>query len=524
MSGPESYIDDLDSRLERDQEHVKNASKRRKKAPGAIDLKDPLATANAYRARHMNGRHCTIRYSKGQFFNWNGSVYDDLSDDHIREMVYSYLASERPTRRAASDFVDALKAAAHVGQDAPCWLDGATGPDPLALLPMQNGLVDLRNRELIEPTAGLFVQNGLAFDYVSDAPAPTAWLNFLSTIWLDDPESIETLQEFIGLATLTGDTSHQKALLLVGPKRSGKGTIMRIAAALAGASNVCSPTLASLGTHFGLQSLIGKRLALLSDARVSGKADMALIAESLLRITGEDAVTVPRKHIIDWHGRLPTRFWIASNELPSFVDASSALTSRFILMRMTRSFYGAEDHNLEGRLLAELPGILLWAMDGLDRLRARGRFVQPRSGAGLAAELDRMASPIGAFVREQCTVELGAKALVSELFKAWVEWCRDAGHNHTDTSASFAKKLYAAYPEITVTQPREFDQKRTFVGIRFRRATDTNHWHGAPAVTPDTPDTCVQPLRTHAREINSTARNGQTRVSPVSVDEWGDVA
>jgi putative DNA primase/helicase len=520
VNGPESYFDDIETRAEQARERVKKAGKRKKSESG-IDLKNPLATANAYRAHNMAGDHCVIRYSKGQFFTWNGSTYDELSEDHIRERAYAYLASERPTRRATGDFVDALKAAAHVGQEAPCWLDGATGPDPLALLPMRNGLVDLRNRKLIEPTAALFVHNGLAFDYVTDAPEPLAWLDFLSTIWPDDPDSISTLQEFIGLATLTSDTSHQKALLLVGPKRSGKGTIMRVAAALAGASNVCSPTLVSLGTHFGLQSLIGKRLALLSDARVSGKADMALIAESLLRITGEDAVTVPRKHIVDWHGRLPTRFWIASNELPSFVDASSALTSRFILMRMTRSFYGAEDHSLESRLLAELPGVLLWAMDGLDRLRARGRFVQPKSGAGLAAELDRMASPIGAFVREQCTIEVGAKTLVSELFKAWVDWCRDAGQNHTDTSATFAKKLYAAYPEITVSQPREFNQKRTFVGIRFRRATDTNHWHGAPA---DTADTCVQPLRTHAREENSTERNGHARVSPVSVDEWGDVA
>jgi putative DNA primase/helicase len=503
---------------------VSKAGKRSKKPAGAVDLKDPLATANAYRARNMASDHCVIRYSKGQFFVWNGSTYEELSEDHIRERAYAYLASERPTRRATGDFVDALKAAAHVGQESPCWLDGATGPDPLVLLPMRNGLVDLRNRELIEPTAALFVHNGLAFDYVSDAPTPVTWLDFLSTVWPNDPDSISTLQEFIGLATLTCDTSHQKALLLVGPKRSGKGTIMRIAAALAGASNVCSPTLASLGTHFGMQSLIGKPLALLSDARVSGKADMALIAESLLRITGEDAVTVPRKHIVDWHGRLPTRFWIASNELPSFVDASSALTSRFILMKMTRSFYGAEDHSLEGRLLAELPGILHWAMDGLDRLRARGRFVQPKSGAGLAAELDRMASPIGAFVREQCTIEVGARTLVSELFKAWVEWCRDAGQNHTDTSATFARKLYAAYPEITTSQPREFNQQRTFIGIRFRRATDTNHWHGAPT---DTGDTCVQPLRTHAREENSTGRNGRnpvSGVSPVSVDEWGDVA
>jgi phage/plasmid-associated DNA primase len=143
----------------------------------------------------------------------------------------------------------------------------------------------------------------------------------------------------------------------------------------------------------------------------------------------------------------------------------------------------------------------------------------------LAAELDRMASPIGAFVREQCTIDGGAKTLVSELFKAWVDWCRDAGQNHLDTSATFAKKLYAAYPEITVAQPREFDQKRTFISIRFRRATDTDHWQGPPKAEPDTGDTRDYPLHAYGKEnTHSRARNGLTPVSPVSVDGWADVA
>ena len=54
--------------------------------------------------------------------------------------------------------------------------------------------------------------------------------------------AIETLQIF-GLC-LTGDTSHQKAFLIVGPKRSGKGTIARVLNRLVGAANTVTPTLA----------------------------------------------------------------------------------------------------------------------------------------------------------------------------------------------------------------------------------------------------------------------------------------
>jgi len=60
----------------------------------------------------------------------------------------------------------------------------------------------------------------------------------------------------------------------------------------------------------------------------------------------------------------------------------------------TRSFYGKEDKTLLNRLLPELPGILLWAIAGWQRLQARGRFHQPESGGELVAEMEDLASPV----------------------------------------------------------------------------------------------------------------------------------
>ena len=56
--------------------------------------------------------------------------------------------------------------------------------------------------------------------------------------------------------------------LLVGPKRGGKGTIARVLRRLIGAHNVAGPTLASFATNFGLQDLVAKSLAVISDARL----------------------------------------------------------------------------------------------------------------------------------------------------------------------------------------------------------------------------------------------------------------
>lgn len=58
-------------------------------------------------------------------------------------------------------------------------------------------------------------------------------------------------------------------LLIVGPKRSGKGTIARVLTRLIGNGNVSGPTTSSLAGPFGLQPLIGKTLAIVSDAGIS---------------------------------------------------------------------------------------------------------------------------------------------------------------------------------------------------------------------------------------------------------------
>jgi putative DNA primase/helicase len=262
------------------------------------------------------------------------------------------------------------------------------------------------------------------------------------------------LQELFGYL-LTSDTRQQKVFLLVGPKRSGKGTIARILKTLLGTVNVAGPTLSGLGMNFGLAPLIGKPLAVISDARLSGRTDHAVVAERLLSISGEDHMTIDRKHRTAWTGTLPTRFLILTNELPRIADASGALASRFIVLTLTQSFYGREDHGLTERLLTELPGILNWALDGLARLHQRGHFVQPASSAEAIEELEDLGSPIGAFLRERCTIGVGLSVSCQMLFDAWCAWCEAQGRKEHGTVQTFGRDLRAAVPGLKMSHPRD---------------------------------------------------------------------
>jgi putative DNA primase/helicase len=320
-------------------------------------------------------------------------------------------------------------------------------------------------------TPSLFNTNSLEFDYDPGAAVPEKWLRFLAELWDGDAQSVQLLQEWFGYC-LTADTSQQKMLLLLGPRRCGKGTIGRVLTRLVGAGNVAGPTTSSLAGPFGLQPLIGKSLAIVSDARFSGD-DIAIVTERLLCISGEDTLTIDRKHVGSVTMKLPTRFMFLTNELPRVNDASGALAGRFMVLRFIKSFYGHEDKELTGKLLSELPGILLWALQGWQRLRERGRFMQPAGVEDAIGDLEDLFSPVGAFVRDRCAVGLGKTIESGQLFDAWRDYCRSIGRVHVGTIQTFGRDLRAVLPGLRISQPRMAGGRmRWYEGIALAGAQD----------------------------------------------------
>ena len=434
-----------------------------------LDRGTPWNTALAFiEINYANANRRTLHNHAGEFYGWNGSHYRKIDDSTIRSQVYYFLDSANhiteldvslpfaPTSRRVTDVVDALRAAANLESaiTAPSWLSGNEGPPPLEIVACKNGLLHLPSRKLMDHTPDFFTLSALPFSYEPNAPDPCGWLLFLASLWGKDQEAISTLQEIIGYF-LTHDARQQKIFQIVGPKRSGKGTIARVVTGLLGPENVAAPTLAGLGSNFGLAPLIGKPLAIISDARLGSRADHQAIAERLLSISGEDSLTVDRKYLPPWTGRLSTRFLILTNELPRLADASGALASRFMTLVLTKSFYSKEDHGLAARLLAELPSIFNWALEGRDRLALRDYFVLPASSTEVAQELDDLVSPITVFLRDRCIVEPGQQVEISKVFFSWQTWCNTQGRDRPGTAQMFGRDLRAAIPGLRVTQPRD---------------------------------------------------------------------
>jgi len=449
---------------------------------------NPMAVARELISDYLADNQLTLIRWRGGWMQWRQTHWAEVEETVVRSWLYHRLEHAQyidatgkkpetkpwePNRRKVGDVADAVTAITHIPEDTdpPAWL-GANGPVPAGeIVACSNGLLHVGTRKLHDHTPRFFGTVAVPFAYDPAAPQPGRWLRFLGELWPGDPASVAALQEWFGYV-LSGRTDLHKILLLIGPTRSGKGTIARVLSALVGKGNAAGPTLASLGTNFGLSALLGKPLAIVSDARLGG-ANVHQVVERLLSVSGEDMLTVDRKYREPWTGKLPSRFLVLSNELPRFGDASGAISHRFVVLTMAESFLGRENIRLTAELLGELPGILSWSLDGLDRLTREGALTEPASSSSSSAAdaivaLQDLVSPVSAFVRDRC--RRGGEVPVAGLFTEWKSWCEDNGHK-AGSARTLGRDLRAVVPALRQARPRDGEtRERRYIGISLSPA------------------------------------------------------
>lgn len=446
---------------------------------------DPASIAARFiEANMVEESSCTYRWYIGQFYKYNGSFYDKLHKDIINADLSDFIEAEFLRRYVldcaevpAEDqhkvvkrkFTNALAENVktclinhiliNTEESEPFWLrPGPDGWSPQDLIPAANRLVHLpsfvqdKQPSHIDRTPKLFSTYSLKYDfkfdrYIGPVQPPPVWRGFLESVFPDDPESVDCLQEIFGYS-LTCSTYLQKIFMMIGPKRSGKGTIIRTMRHMLGERNVCFPTFKSLTTQFGKQQLIGKMLAIFPDARITGRTDTSDVVECLLSISGEDPQTIDRKFLDPLDAKLTCRFVVSSNELPRLTENSGALFTRFIVLKFDETFIGNEDIELETKLTPEIPHILRWSIDGWARLAERKRFLQPANGQQAVDDFLHLSSPIQHFLSEGADIEPSYSTDTRALYNAYRTWCQYQGRENIGDMSNFIRNLKAAQPML----------------------------------------------------------------------------
>jgi len=417
-------------------------------------LQSDYAVEGGYRLTHYTG----------EFFVYKGTHYEPMEDSTVRARVYEFLSKCQrqvkqnivpfsPNIASVNAVIDATKSIIHLENHSttkpPVWLSGYEQGKPPAnkLISMENGIFQMEERILFPHSLGFFTYNSMPFEYNPEAKCPE-WEKFLNDLWGDDVQSKELLQEYFGYI-ISGENNQQKFLNIIGPRRSGKGTINRVLTALLGQHNVVSPQMEELCDTFALQPWVGKLLASFTDARVTSRSAAGVVSQ-FLRIVGNDTVTVNRKNKEAWSGYLPTRIIVYSNEMLQLAENSNALTGRMLVLTMKNSFYKKEDVTLVDRLILELAGICNWAIEGHMRRKARGgeRFIQPQSSNEMLELMTEISNPMSAFMEEALVFGEG-EIDKEDVFACYKHWALKKGL-HPGTEISFKRRFLAATQEYHV--------------------------------------------------------------------------
>ncbi|MGJ4070753.1 DNA primase family protein [Corynebacterium macclintockiae] len=446
-----------------------------------------------------------LTYWQGQLWHYQGTQWNAPRDaietrgaiwEHLEKQTYpngsdGELKPWAPTTRRVADVMEPLKIQTLLSGDAtpPCL--NPNGSPAGTVISMANGLFNLETRQLIDHTPSIFNTWSLPFDYAPNARCPR-WHRFLNEVFEHDPDGAHLLREFMGYL-ISGRTDLQKALMLIGASGAGKGVIATVIRALIGDGNTATITLDGIARGDAMLSgCIGKPLAVMEDARDTERAGTRAV-ERLLSLIADDPMGIDRKYKDPWFGRLGTRLMLVSNELPRFKDASGAILRRFAIIRLEKSFTDNPDPHLADKLLAELPGIFVWALTGLDQLTAQhGKFTQPASAQGLVDTMADLTRPLDEFIdwatdeghltiTGKRTDVMSAKAL-NAIYR---QWCDQEGRARMSTS-TLANELPAAYPHVQHLNTRldntgKFDQnapkRRLYTGIRpLNLSTHTTPW------------------------------------------------
>ncbi|WP_353634663.1 phage/plasmid primase, P4 family [Halobacterium sp. NMX12-1] len=317
------------------------------------------------------------------WYDPSDGIYRQTGESQAREMVRESLR-DKYARNEVREILSHLRAATTVTQDE---MGG-----PAEKVAVANGVLDIADRELSDHDPAYNFLSRLGTEYDPDADCPR-FKQFLDEVVADESAK-KKLQEFAGFTLMHWRLKWHKALFIVGPRNSGKSTFADTISALHGEDTVASLSPQEMTQRFGGAELYGKWVNIRNDIPASAVKKTGTFKE----IIAGDPVKAERK------GKDPFRFnptakhIFAANQLPDTENDDGAFYRRILLVAFPRTVPREDrDRDLDEKLEAELPGILNWALDGLQRLREQDGFTGDLTPSLTAEKWDKWGSTVDRF-------------------------------------------------------------------------------------------------------------------------------
>lgn len=427
---------------------------------------DMTDTGNAHRLMDKFGSIIRYSYNRKKWMYWNGKVWcvDDSGEiKKLADIICDDIKREGFMEQDEKTQADLLKWATRTssskGKESmikECQhLDGIpVSPDDFDVYPdylnCQNGIVNLRNGELI-PHDSSFMMSKICFaEYDPSDKQPKLWLKFLDDVTGGDKEIQDYIQKCVGYS-LSGSTREQCAYFLYGMGNNGKSTFLDTIADMLGgyASNAQPETImmkkwGNEGANSDIARLKSARFVTSEEPTEGVRLNEGLLKQ----LTGGSKVTCRFLYGDEFEYLPEFKIWIATNHKPVVRGMDYGIWRRIKLIPFEVNIPKEKvDKMMKYRLRKEFPQILHWAVQGCIKWQKEG-MNEPEKVQIAVKEYKQEMDLLAGFM-EQCVeidYDSGERIMASDLFRAYTRWAKQ-NNEYEMSSKKFFKDIGNKVPD-----------------------------------------------------------------------------
>lgn len=324
------------------------------------------------------------------------------------------------------------------------------------LIALRNGLLDLQafldgkgiDEVFLPHSPHWFSFTLIPYNFDHEAPSPKTFLKALYLALENDQQRIQLLQEWMGYLIYPGNP-FQKFLAFEGEGGNGKSAFLAVITAMLGFENCSYVPMELFGDRFAKTATIGKLVNISSDVGHLERTEEGLLKS----FVGGDTVFFDRKNREPLSIVPTAKLLMAWNQRPQISDRSNGVWRRLVLIPWLYTIPANEiirgmDQWSYWSRTDELPGIFLWALQGLYRLMKNGHFTSSDKSREASESYQIEQNSARAFFVD--CLEAGNETNIigtRELYQHYRSWAEAEGRRPL-SNVQFVKEVFRVFPEV----------------------------------------------------------------------------